>query len=118
MSIYATLWTIKVEHHFDEWVEITAQAVPPHIGSTDDYGGIDHCAAFLPPPVPEDSDYPRAVVFIAEDTIKGTERSGQEYREPLLVITGKEYVEARFADLMGRLEDAVELRLARVDQET
>jgi hypothetical protein len=104
MSIYATLWTIRIEWHFDEWIEVTAQSVPPH---------IDHHADWLPPPIPEDSGYPRAVVFVTEDAIKGTDRSGQEYRDPLLVITGKEYVEARFENMMQRLQDAVELHRSR-----
>ncbi len=38
MSIYATLWKLKFpkegDYHSDcEWIEVTAQAVPPHIGS-------------------------------------------------------------------------------------
>ncbi len=38
MSIYATLWTLKFPsggdlHFHCEWVGVTAQGVPPHIGS-------------------------------------------------------------------------------------
>ncbi len=38
MSIYATLWKLKFpkfgDHHIGcEWIEVTAQGVPPHIGS-------------------------------------------------------------------------------------
>ncbi len=38
MSIYATLWKLKFPMEGDEclgwdWIEVTAQAVPPHIGT-------------------------------------------------------------------------------------
>jgi hypothetical protein len=38
MSIYATLWTLKFpkegdEHLGCEWIEVSAQAVPAHVGS-------------------------------------------------------------------------------------
>ena len=38
MSIYATLWTIQIQDPASSftsprWVKVTAQAVPPHIGS-------------------------------------------------------------------------------------
>jgi hypothetical protein len=38
MSIYATLWKLRFPSGGDyfrgcEWVEVTAQAVPPHVGS-------------------------------------------------------------------------------------
>lgn len=112
MSIYATYWSMKFEDPDvpDEWVEVMAQSVPPHIGS-DECG--DPFASFLPPPVPEDSKYARAVVFVAPWTVKGTERSGQEYRDPLLVITGQEYAEALFPDLLQRIWDAVQLQRER-----
>jgi len=44
MSIYATLWEIKIprRHAFDEeWVEVYAQAVPAHIGHPSDYPAGD-----------------------------------------------------------------------------
>jgi len=35
--------------------------------------------------------------------LKGTERSGQEYASPLLVLTGKEYAKITFEDLHERI---------------
>jgi hypothetical protein len=111
MSIYATLWKLKFPKEGDdvmgcEWIEVIAQAVPPHIGSPSagaDYESGDPFGAFLPPPVAVDLDsnapHARAVVFITEFTQKGTERSGQEYQSPLLVLTGEEYDKITFADL-------------------
>jgi hypothetical protein len=111
MSIYATLWTLKFPKEGDDvigcdWIELTAQGVPAHIGSPSPgagYDGGDPYGAFLPPPVTVDSegDAPqlRAVVLITEFTQKGTERSGQEYQSPLLVLTGEEYAKIPFGDL-------------------
>lgn len=95
MSIYATLWSLKFPKNGDayygcEWIEVTAQAVPPHI----DYTG--KIWNFLPAPVDKDGSMWRAVVFITENTKKGTKRNGQEYINPLLTITGKEYLSVPF----------------------
>jgi hypothetical protein len=49
----------------------------------------------------------RAVVFITELTPKGTERSGQEYQSPLLILTGGEYDKITFADLYERICSAL-----------
>jgi hypothetical protein len=49
----------------------------------------------------------RAVVFVTEFTEKGTERSGQEYRSPLLVLTGDAYDRITFADLHERICSAL-----------
>lgn len=108
MSIYATLWSIKFEDpdNLDEWVEVMAQSVPPHIGSAPDYPE-DPFASFLPPAVPSDSRHPRAVVFVGPETEKGTARSGQEYRDPLLVLTGEEYAQSTFRGLIERIWDAM-----------
>lgn len=59
MSIYATLWSIKVQDPAapftnPRWVKATAQAVPPHIGSPTPGCGYetgDPYSAFLPPPL-------------------------------------------------------------------
>ncbi|MBW3542197.1 MAG: hypothetical protein KY476_18155 [Planctomycetes bacterium] len=119
MSIYATLWSIQIRDPaaaFSEprWVEVTAQAVPPHIGSPTPgcgYEGGDPYAAFLPPPVETDDDgcaeFHRAVVFITNETHKGTERSPQEYAAPLLVLSGAEYGQLTFDELHQRLQDAI-----------
>jgi len=117
MSIYATLWKLKFPKEGDdfsgcEWIEVTAQGVPPHIGSPSPGAGYeenDPFEPFLPPPVKVDSEgdapHLRAVVFITEFTSKGTERSGQEYQNPLLTLTGKEYSQITFAELHGRICD-------------
>ncbi|MEE8583651.1 MAG: hypothetical protein V3T83_02245, partial [Acidobacteriota bacterium] len=46
-------------------------------------------------------------VIVTEDREKGTERSGQEYRNPLLVLTGKEYAAISFVELHDRICDAL-----------
>jgi len=119
MSIYATLWRLKFPKNGDdclgcEWIEVIAQGVPSHIGSsTPGYGYEegDPYADFLPPPVETDengeAEYLRAVVFVTEGTPKGTARRAQEYVNPLLVLTGKEYVTLTFEDLHTRICDAL-----------
>lgn len=119
MSIYATLWSIQIQDPaapFSEprWVEVTAQAVPAHIGSPTPgcgYEDGDPYASFLPPPVEVDRDgnapFHRAVVFITSGTRKGTDRHPQEYVEPLFVLSGREYATIAFDDLLGRLQEAV-----------
>jgi hypothetical protein len=115
MSIYATLWTLKFPRDGDEypgceWIAVTAQGVPSHIGSPTPGNGYeegDPYAAFLPPPLRTNADgeanYMRAVVFVTERTPKGTERSPQEYLQPLLVLTGKAYASMPFETLHARL---------------
>lgn len=115
MSIYCTLWELKFPkdgHHVawadtdEHWVVVIAQAVPQHIGCPS--YEQDDCHEFLPPPVAEDSPYQRAVVFVAADAEeKGTKRHGQEYVNPLLVISGEEYAKSTFDELHTRLCDAI-----------
>lgn len=95
-------------------MQVTAQAVPPHIGSPTPgcgYEDGDPYGDFLPPPVETDehgeADYHRAVVFITDETEKGTKRSGQEYVDPLLVLTGEEYAKMPFQVLLEKLEEAI-----------
>jgi hypothetical protein len=119
MSIYATLWTLQFPEDGDEyldceWIKVTAQGVPAHIGSPTPgcgYEDGDPYADFLPPPVETDengeAEYMRAVVFVTEETRKGTSRSGQEYEDPLLVLTGKEYASITFEELHTQLCDAL-----------
>ena len=119
MSIYATLWTLKFpkegdEHLGCEWIEVRAQAVPPHIGSPTPGCGYeegDPYAAFLPPALATDADgnapFHRAVVIVTEHSIKGTERSGQEYVSPLLLLTGEQYARLTFPELHERICDAL-----------
>jgi hypothetical protein len=115
MSIYATLWQLKFPKDGDdyigcEWITVTAQGVPPHIGSPTPgcgYEDGDPYAAFLPPPVRTDADGDhenmRAVVVITEDTRKGTDRSPQEYVQPLLVLTGEAYATMTFDALYTQI---------------
>lgn len=119
MSIYATLWQLKFPRYGDdhtscEWVVVTAQGVPAHIGtSTSGFGyeAGDPYAAFLPPaidmPAADEGRAMRAVVFVTEATPKGTGRSPQEYVSPLLVLSGREYEAIPFAELHERICDAL-----------
>jgi hypothetical protein len=119
MSIYVTLWTLKFPREGEEtigcdWITVRAQAVPAHIGTPTPghgYEGGDPYAGFLPPPVEVDrhgaAPYDRAVVFVTEHSIKGTERNPQEYAAPLLVLTGEEYARIKFEELHRRLCDAL-----------
>jgi len=119
MSIYATLWTLKFPKEGDEtvgceWIEVRAQAVPPHIGSPTPgcgYEDGDPYASFLPPAIATNADgeapFHRAVVFATEYSTKGTARSGQEYASPVLVLTGEEYARITFAELHERICDAL-----------
>ncbi len=119
MSIYATLWSIQIQDPASPstmpgWVKVTAQAVPPHIGSPTagcGYENGDPYGDFLPPPVETNEDgeaeYNRAVVFVTHDTRKGTARSGQEYVNPLLVLSGEEYAKMPFQALLDKLEEAI-----------
>jgi hypothetical protein len=119
MSIYATLWKLKFPKEGDEyvgcaWIVVTAQGVPPHIGTPTPgmgYEDGDPYASFLPSPVEVDEKghdpYMRAVVFVAEHTIKGTDRHPQEYRNPLLILSGEDYSRITFEELHRRLCDAL-----------
>ena len=115
MSIYATLWTLKFPKEGDdyfecEWIKVSAQAVPAHVGAPTPgmgYESGDPYAAFLPPAVETDAEgnasFHRAVIIVTEHSIKGTERSGQEYLSPLLVLTGQEYARMTFDELHERI---------------
>jgi hypothetical protein len=119
MSIYATLWWLKFPRYGDEyigceWIRVTAQAVPAHVGTPTrgfGYEDGDPYADFLPPAVEVnvegDSDFMRAVVIVTEDTQKGTARSPQEYANPLLVLSGQEYASISFVELHTRICDAL-----------
>ena len=111
MSIYATLWDIKIPVHLpekpcarcprdgmvseichEEWFEIFAQAVPGHIKEYD----------WLPPPVEDDAI--RCVVFVELDTPK----EGQRYIKPLKMVTGEEYRAMSIGDILDMLEELLE----------
>lgn len=105
MSIYATVGQFSVKR-FDDNVyrEIFIQAVPPHIVD------VGPQWDFLPPPVDPDGHCYRAVFFVERDGTPGTARSRHEYPRPLLKLTGQEYHDIRFVDLMMRLEEALDAR--------
>jgi hypothetical protein len=93
---------------------VTAQGVPAHIGTPTPgfgYESGDPYADFLPPPVQVnadgDSELMRAVVIVTEETTKGTERSHQEYANPLLLLSGREYASISFVQLHERICNAL-----------
>jgi hypothetical protein len=115
MSIYATLWILKFPRHGDvhstcEWIDVMGQGVPAHIGTPTPGHGYedgDPFASFLPPPLPVDDDgeneHLRAVVIVKH----GTEKVGQEYIAPLVVLSGIEYSAMPFQELHDRICDAL-----------
>jgi hypothetical protein len=108
MSIYATLAQIAVKRFGDTGlVEIFVQGVPPHIDCT------GSAWEFLPPPVDPEGDLMRAVFFVEPRDEKGTERCGQEYVKPLLMMTGAEYERTPFPEVLERLERALDTRYGR-----
>jgi len=119
MSIYATLWSLKFPRYGAdyigcEWIGVTAQGVPAHIGTPTQgfgYEQRDPYAEFLPPVVEVnadgDSEFMRAVVIVTEETQKGTARSAQEYLNPLFILSGQEYASISFIDLHARICDAL-----------
>ena len=119
MSIYATLWTLKfprqrIAPSDCDWIRVSAQGVPAHIGIPTPglgYEDGDPYGAFLPPPLETNAEgeheFMRAVVFVTEETSKGTDRSPQEYADPLLVLTGEDYATLSFGELHQRLCDAL-----------
>ncbi len=119
MSIYATLWSLKFPKFDDyhtgcDWIEVTAQGVPPHIGSPTPglgYEDGDPYAEFLPPVVltgeDGEAEYMRAVVIVSENTKKGTSRNPQEYADPLVTLSGEQYANMPFSGLHDRICDAL-----------
>lgn len=114
MSIYATYWILQFPSHGDaysgcEWVRVLGQGVPAHIGTpTEGYGyeSGDPYSDFLPPAIPiVDDDEPplRAMVVVRENT----EKVGQEYIGPLLVLSGEEYFALSFQTLHDGICDAL-----------
>ena len=119
MSIYATLWHLKFprfgdDHTGCEWVDVIAQGVPAHIGTPSPGFGYetgDPYSDFLPPPIEilseADEQKLRAVVFVTTGTRKGTSRCGQEYVDPLLVVSGTDYYGLSFDGVHERICDAL-----------
>lgn len=121
MSVYATLWILRFPAFGDvypgcEWVNIWAQGVPAHIGTPTAghaYEAGDPYAGFLPPAIPvvnDDAGDLRAVVIVREHT----EKVGQEYIGPLVVLSGTEYATMSFQTLHDRICDALRGRRPRL----
>jgi len=119
MSIYATLWNIKLPIDKpsaragaweESWVEVFAQAVPGHIGHPSHYPEGDPYADFLPPVSADYDPYAdtgtnRAVVLVQSGRDR---KEGQRYVDPLLVLTGADYDSISFQVLLERIEQALE----------
>lgn len=114
MSIYATQWILKFPRFGDahsecEWVTVLGQGVLAHAGTpAEGYGheSDDPFASFLPPPLPVAggvAGHLRALVVVREST----EKLGQEYVAPLLVLSGAEYAALPFQVLHDRICDAL-----------
>jgi hypothetical protein len=57
------------------------------------------------------------VVIVTEHSIKGTDRSGQEYLSPPLVLTGQEYARMTFDELHESICNALRGNLTPVAME-
>ena len=69
-----------------------------------------HEPAFRSPRVTDadgNAPYHCAVLIVTEYSIKGTERSGQEYASPLLLLNGEEYAGMTFQELHERISNAL-----------
>jgi hypothetical protein len=105
MSIYSTLGQFGIKRFgADCYVDVLVQVVPAQVADV----GVGW--EFLPPPVDPGGGIFRAVFFVEIGERTGTERSPEEYRCPLLKLTGREYHEMGFADLITRLEAALDAR--------
>ena len=126
MSIYATLWKIRLPlrdwdillvtgkgkfalqggelvPHEEGWVEVFCQAVPGHIGHPSQYLDGDPYADFLPPVVDDPEKY-RAVVILQEGR---DEKDGQRYVDPLMTLTWDEYQALSFDAMLEKLYQAI-----------
>ncbi len=110
MSIYATGWSIMVptgSWGSPEWVEVYVQFVPCHIGHPKEYPEGDPYSEFLPPPVTDEEyeqEIPRAAVIVQSGR---TEKEGQRYVDPVLVLSGREYLSLPFAEMLQRIYQGV-----------
>ena len=126
MSIYATLWQIRLPvpefnvlvinrqgtfrleggelvPHETRWVEVVFQGVPGHIGHPSVCPDGDPYAAFLPPVV-EDPDKLWAVVIVQEGR---KNKDMQRYVDPLLTLSGEEYQTLSFDEMLQRIYAAM-----------
>lgn len=106
MSIYVTIWSIKLEAPWipNEYVTVWAQGVPAHIGQPDQGYETDPHEDYLPPIIANydpNREHPyRAVVFVQEGRDK---KDYQKYVDPILTITGAEYEAVSFPSLLASL---------------
>lgn len=103
MSIYATYWALRFPRYGDahagcEWVTVLVEAVPAHCGP-DSASAPDPFEAFLPRFEDSVERDLRAIVFVVE----GTPKEGQQYVEPLLVLSARQYFATPFHDLVERI---------------
>lgn len=105
----------------ERWVEVYFQHVPNHINEENGYGWDYlppfvhqdgcvrnlHAVTFQEPPW-IDCECGDRCVFVLDDDHE--EKIGQQYTEPLLVLSGAEYETAGFEYLMRRLSEALEER--------
>jgi hypothetical protein len=121
VSIYATHWILQFPRFGDahsgcEWAIVLGQAVPSHIGTPSDgygYESGDPYADFLPPAVPVHDD--NAIVLRPMVAVReSTEKVGQEYIGPLLVLSGEEYAALSFQVIHERICDALRGRRPRL----
>lgn len=115
MSIYCTLWHIKIpvllpdkpctrmphrgvvkEPCREHWFEVYAQAIPGHIKT--DY-------PWLPFPVVDDEET-RCVEFVEPES----EKQGQEYIDSLAAMSGEDYKKMTMQETVDMLEDLLEAR--------
>ena len=111
MAQVSTVWR---RVHRGEWIRVSAHGVPAHVGTPTPGFGYKHgdpYADFLPPAVDVnaegDSEFMRAVVIVTEETRKGTACSPQEYANPLVILSGREYGSISFVDLHTHICDAL-----------
>ena len=103
MSIYSLILEMSIEQfESDVSKHIRILGVPPHIVT------VGPSWDFLPPPVDPEGRIYRAVVIIEPEQVKGTSRSIHEYPKPLLTLTGQEYHDIRFVELIYRIEEALD----------
>jgi hypothetical protein len=110
--------------HWDEWLpafihkpDCTMRTTTYHVRPTDHAMIVEHCDAGdtgAEPRKYHDCECGPRAVFLCDDlTTKGTARNGQEYVNPVLVLTWPEYEAATFSDLLDRITESVAERRGR-----
>jgi hypothetical protein len=103
MSIYNKLFDVSIKlFGNDDSRHITILSVPPHIVT------VGPSWDFLPAPVEPEGRVYRAVIVVELGQLQGTARSVHEFPKPLLILTGQEYHDIRFVELMYRIEEALD----------